>query len=64
MEVILYGRMKIKQILDAMLIVISKKMPEVQIISDEKSIDNYGGDETYFAPPSDYDIVTGTCALW
>ena len=32
-------------------------MPKVQIITDEKSIEKYGGDKMYFAPPIDYDKV-------
>ena len=35
----------------------SKDMPKVQIITDEKSIEKYGGDKMYFAPPIDYDKV-------
>ena len=35
----------------------SKDMPKVQIITDEKSIEKYGGDTMYFAPPIDYDKV-------
>ena len=31
----------------------SKDMPKVQIITDEKSIEKYGGDKMYFAPPID-----------
>ena len=34
-----------------------KDMPKVQIITDEKSIEKYGGDKMYFAPPIDYDKV-------
>ena len=30
----------------------SKDMPKVQIITDEKSIEKYGGDRMYFAPPT------------
>ncbi|MBQ8133142.1 MAG: MGMT family protein [Clostridia bacterium] len=33
----------------------SKDMPKIQIITDEKSIEKYGGDRMYFAPPKDYD---------
>lgn len=33
----------------------SKDMPKIQIITDEKSIEKYGGNRMYFAPPSDYD---------
>lgn len=35
----------------------SKDMPKIQIITDEKSIQKYGGDRMYFAPPADYDRV-------
>lgn len=33
----------------------NKDMPKVQIITDQKSIEKYGGDHMYFAPPIDYD---------
>ena len=35
----------------------SKDMPKFQTISDEKSIEKYGGNRMYFAPPIDYDSV-------
>lgn len=35
----------------------SKDMPKFQIITDEKSIERYGGNKMYFAPPIDYDKV-------
>lgn len=35
----------------------SKDMPKFQIITDEKSIEKYGGNIMYFAPPIDYDKV-------
>lgn len=35
----------------------SKDMPKYQIITDEKSIQKYGGSKMYFAPPIDYDKV-------
>ena len=35
----------------------SKDMPKIQIITDQKSIEKYGGDRMYFAPPLDYDRV-------
>ncbi len=35
----------------------SKDMPKVQTITDRKSIEKYGGDRMYFAPPLDYDKV-------
>ena len=33
----------------------SKDMPKIQVITDRKSIEKYGGDRMYFAPPMDYD---------
>ncbi len=35
----------------------SKDMPRLQIITDQKSIEKYGGSRMYFAPPIDYDRV-------
>lgn len=35
----------------------SKDMPKIQTIADEKSIEKYGGNRMYFAPPLDYDKV-------
>lgn len=35
----------------------SKDMPKFQIITDKASIEKYGGDRMYFAPPIDYDTV-------
>ena len=35
----------------------SKDMPKFQTITDEKSIEKYGGSRMYFAPPVDYDKV-------
>ena len=35
----------------------SKDMPKIQIITDKASIEKYGGDRMYFAPPIDYDMV-------
>ncbi len=35
----------------------SKDMPKFQTITDEKSIEKYGGDKMYFAPPLDYEKV-------
>lgn len=35
----------------------SKGMPKFQVITDEKSIQKYGGDRMYFAPPINYDRV-------
>lgn len=34
-----------------------KDMPKIQIITDQKSIEKYGGNRMYFAPPADYDKV-------
>lgn len=33
----------------------SKDMPKVQIVTDPGTIERYGGDRMYFAPPADYD---------
>ncbi len=35
----------------------SKDMPKIQIITDKASIEKYGGERMYFAPPIDYDKV-------
>lgn len=35
----------------------SKDMPKFQMITDQKSIQKYGGNRMYFAPPVDYDNV-------
>lgn len=35
----------------------SKDMPKFQTNTDEKSIEKYGGNRMYFAPPIDYDKV-------
>lgn len=35
----------------------SKDMPKFQTVKDQKSIEKYGGDRMYFAPPLDYDRV-------
>ena len=35
----------------------SKDMPKIQIITDKQSIEKYGGNKMYFAPPIDYDKV-------
>lgn len=35
----------------------SKDMPKIQIITDQKSVEKYGGDRMYFAPPMDYDAL-------
>lgn len=34
-----------------------KDMPKIQIITDQRSIEKYGGSRMYFAPPVDYDKV-------
>lgn len=33
----------------------SKDMPKIQIVADPGTIEKYGGDKMYFAPPMDYD---------
>ena len=35
-------------------------MPKIQIVTDEKTIEKYGGTRMYFAPPADYDAVMRT----
>lgn len=35
----------------------NKDMPKIQIVTDPKTIQKYGGDRMYFAPPADYDGV-------
>ena len=35
----------------------SKDMPKFQTITDQSSIEKYGGSKMYFAPPIDYDRV-------
>ncbi len=35
----------------------NKDMPKYQTITDIKSIEKYGGDKMYFAPPIDYDKI-------
>lgn len=35
----------------------NKDMPKLQMITDQKSIEKYGGNKMYFAPPIDYDKV-------
>ena len=35
----------------------NKDMPKIQVITDQKSIEKYGGNKMYFAPPIDYDKV-------
>ena len=32
----------------------NKDMPKIQVITDQKSIEKYGGNKMYFAPPIDY----------
>lgn len=34
-----------------------KDMPKIVTITDEKSIEKYGGSKMYFAPPLDYDAI-------
>jgi len=35
----------------------NKDMPKIRKITDQKSIEKYGGNKMYFAPPIDYDTV-------
>lgn len=35
----------------------SKDMPKFQTITDQRSIERYGGNRMYFAPPVDYDQI-------
>lgn len=35
----------------------NRDMPKFQTVTDRKTIDRYGGDRMYFAPPMDYDQV-------
>ncbi|MDY3072464.1 MAG: methylated DNA-protein cysteine methyltransferase [Eubacteriales bacterium] len=35
----------------------SKDMPKIRILTDPASIEKYGGSRMYFAPPVDYDAV-------
>lgn len=35
----------------------SRDMPKMQVITDEKTIQKYGGSRMFFAPPADYDRV-------
>jgi alkylated DNA nucleotide flippase Atl1 len=41
----------------------NKDMPKLQRITDVKSIEKYGGERMYFAPPIDYDRVMKTVPL-
>ncbi|MBD5113427.1 MAG: methylated DNA-protein cysteine methyltransferase [Ruminococcaceae bacterium] len=41
----------------------SKDMPKIVTITDEKSIEKYGGSKMYFAPPLDYDAVMRRVSL-
>lgn len=45
------------KVFDNMLEKYRKLLPKVQIITDRKSIEKYGGIKIYFAPPIDYDRV-------
>lgn len=42
----------------------NKDMPKFQIITDQKSIEKYGGSKMYFAPPIDYDKVMKKNSVW
>ena len=35
----------------------SKDMPKFQTITDDRSIERYGGNRMFFAPPIDYDVI-------
>lgn len=35
----------------------SKDMPKIQVVTDPGTVQKYGGDRMYFAPPIDYDRV-------
>lgn len=35
----------------------SKGMPRIQVVTDAKTIEKYGGDRMYFAPPMTYDAI-------
>ena len=35
----------------------SKDMPKIQMVTDPKTIEKYGGTRMYFAPPIDYDKI-------
>lgn len=35
----------------------SRDMPKIQIVTDERTIQKYGGNRMYFAPPEAYDEV-------
>lgn len=35
----------------------NRDMPKIQIITDERTIQRYGGNRMYFAPPADYDAL-------
>lgn len=41
----------------------SKDMPKIQRIMDKKSIEKYGGDRMYFAPPIEYDRIMKSIPL-
>ena len=35
-------------------------MPKIQVVTDPKTIEKYGGEKMYFAPPTDYDKIMKT----
>ncbi len=35
----------------------SKDMPKIRIVTDAKTVEKYGGNRMYFAPPADYDAL-------
>mgnify|MGYP000317395211 CR=1 FL=1 len=57
------AKRSIKKILMLCCMII-KDMPKFQIITDQKSIERYGGNKMYFAPPIDYDEVMEKNPLW
>lgn len=38
----------------------NKGMPKIQIVTDEKTIERYGGERMFFAPPAAYDKIMKT----
>ncbi len=34
-----------------------KDMPKIQLVTDLKTVEKYGGNKMYFAPPADYDKI-------
>ena len=42
----------------------SKDMPKIQVITDQKSIDKYGGDRMLFSPPRKQDKIMKRIPSW